>query len=430
MIRDPRVKGAAPLRSYFEHFDRIEVYGPYAFKLFWKKKVYISRDVVMGLFPLPRWLYGHAEDGAAYPKGEVAAHFDEHWYNGRAIGTGPFRFVEHAQGLELVLERNESYFQGRAALDSIRYHIIPDQVFQILKFQRGKLDIIELTPTQYQALVVNSPGSKFSAGIYQVRLQDRLGYRYIGWNSDSKLFSDKRVRQAMTHAFDRDRIIKEVFADLGTVITGNFYKDSPWYDRDLVARQFNLDKAGQLLDEAGWTDRGQGVRQKFFNGFWLDFEFELLAYGHSAEFQNAADIFKEDLAKIGVRVTVVPIAWPQMLGAMQGREFQAFTGGWGLDWEADPNQVWHSSQADVAGGSNFVGFRNPEADKIIEEAQSTFDFERRRDLFHRFHQIVYEEQPYTFFMASKRVIAIQPGVNNLTVQAPRPQRLYHLIWKQ
>jgi len=347
-----------------------------------------------------------------------------------AIGSGPFRFAQHTPGLELVLERNESYFQGRAALNSVRYHIIPDQVFQILKFQRGKLDIIELTPTQYEALVVNSPGSKFSVGIYDVRLQDRLGYRYIGWNSSSRLFSDKRARQAMTCAFDRERIIKEVFANLGTVITGNFYKDSPWYDREIVPRTFNLDKAGQLLDEAGWTDRGEGVRQKFFDGFYVDFEFEMLAYGHSAEFQHAADIFKDDLAKIGVRMKVVPLPWPQMLDAMTSRKFEAFTGGWGLDWEADPNQVWHSSQAEVAGGSNFVGFKNPEADEIIEEAQTTFDFDRRRELFHRFHGIVFEEQPYTFFMASKRVIATQPGVHNLKLQAPRPQRLYHLIWKE
>lgn len=432
MLLDEKVAGAASSRSYFEDFDRIEVVNDHEFKLHWKKKVYKSKAVVLeGVRPVPRWLYGYNEDGELYDKAIVADKFNSHWYNDRAIGTGPYRFVESKPGEFLKLTRNEEYFGGKTALKKITYLIIKDPNLRLLKFKKGELDVMSLTPTQYRKEILEDENSPFNKGKFQKHKLPRLAYRYLGWNAKNPLFADKRARRAMTHAFNREKMVSEVFSDLGRVTTSNFYIDSPWNDKSIKPLKFDLDKSKALLAEAGWKDSdGDGVLDKKVNGEKKDFEFRLLIYNSSPEFKSMGDIFKEDLIKIGVRLKVTPVDWPTMQKKMEDKEFEAFTGGWGLDWDADPNQLWHSTQADKPKGSNFVSFKNAEADKIIEDSSVAFDHATRVKLFNRFHQIVHEEQPYSFFMAPDSVMVYQNNVENMTFQKPRPQVLYQLLWKQ
>ncbi len=431
MIRDEKVSGAAPQRSFFEFLDRVEAINDREFKVYWKKRVYTSRSTTLGLYPAPRWLYGADEDGNLYPKETVGLKLDTHWYNDRAIGTGPFRFVESKPGEFVRLTRNEDYFATRPPLKGITYQIIRDPGAQLLRFKNGELDLMTLSATQYRKEIQEAAAdSPFKTGRFKHDVIPRLAYRYLGWNARNPLFEDKRVRRAMTHAFDREKIVKDVFVGLGRVITGGFYVDAPWYDKSIAPFPFDLAEAARLLDEAGWRDSdGDGVRDRLVEGRKLDFEFTLLIYNNFPEIKSAADIFKEDLIKVGVKLTVSPVDWPAMQKKMEDKEFEAYTGGWGLLWEEDPNQLWHSSQADKPKGSNFVNFRNAEADRIIEEAQVTFDFEGRKRLLNRFHAIVHEEQPYTFFFAPDTVVTYHASLKNVTYQKPRPQILYHLMWK-
>ena len=97
--------------------------------------------------------------------------------------------------------------------------------------------------------------------------------------------------------------------------------------------------------------------------------------------------------------------------------------GWSLSWESDPYQLWHSSQIDK--GSNFVGFRSEEADRIIETARQEFDLEKRIPLYHRFHEILHEEQPYTFLFTAEALVAVSRRFENVNVF---PMGLYPLEW--
>jgi peptide/nickel transport system substrate-binding protein len=87
--------------------------------------------------------------------------------------------------------------------------------------------------------------------------------------------------------------------------------------------------------------------------------------------------------------------------------------GWSLGWDTDPYQLWHSSQADK--GSNFVGFRNEEADRLIEAARKEFDPQKRRQMYYRFSKILYEEQPYTFLFTTDALVAVARRFQNVVV---------------
>lgn len=422
LILNPQVQ-AAHSRNYYQDVESWKAVDDHTVVIRWKKKTYQSLAFTMGLYPTPKWLYTKDEDGNTLPSSTLGLKFNEHWYNNKAIGCGPYRFVEWRQGVLIKLERFDEYSAGDLPpIKEIQYHLIRDKNQQLLNFQSGLLDIHGLTFAQYRESVLEGPKeSKYRDGTYKIENITRMVYRYLGWNLEDYRFSDKRVRRAMTHAFDRRYVIDNVLYGLGTLTTGSFYRHSPAYDSSIDPIPFDLEKAKELLTEAGWVDtNGDGIRDKEINGERKEFEFPMIIYGYRPEVRSWSTLFKENLYKIGVQCTLVPVEWSVMLKKMEDREFVAYTGGWGLDPDGDPYQIWHSSQADEPKSSNRIGFRNAEADKIIETLRSTFDREERIRLQHKFHRIVHEEQPYTFLYNENIVVANQPWVHNVDYQVIRP----------
>ena len=89
--------------------------------------------------------------------------------------------------------------------------------------------------------------------------------------------------------------------------------------------------------------------------------------------------------------------------------------GWRGGITPDPYQLWHSSMAEVESSSNFIGFANPEADKLIEEISLTFDQEKRNVLYHKFHRLIHEEAPYIFLVSPSSLSAVSARYRNLRI---------------
>ena len=102
-----------------------------------------------------------------------------------------------------------------------------------------------------------------------------------------------------------------------------------------------------------------------------------------------------------------------LLERVDKREFDAILMGWSMPPDPDPYQVWHSSQADH--GSNYIGFVNPEADRLVEEARLSFDRQERIRLYHRFQEILHEEQPYLFLLAPKVLAAGDKRIQGIRI---------------
>jgi ABC-type transport system substrate-binding protein len=199
-------------------------------------------------------------------------------------------------------------------------------------------------------------------------------------------------------------------------------------DPTIEALPFSLDKARALLKEAGWTDSdGDGLLDKVIEGKKTPFEFTMLLY-NKPEYSSLANIFKEDLLKVGVRMTVSVVEWSLMQKRMEEKNFDAYTGGWGMTWDTDPFQIWHSTQADVARGSNKVGFRSTQADGLIKELRSTFEPEKRKAMLHEVHRIIHEAQPYSFFMVQKFVYCWRKEVKGVRFAKVRPIEDYRPWW--
>ena len=424
MILNPQVE-CPHLRNYYNDLEYCKVIDDYTVVFRWKKKTYQALDFTIGLSPMPHFIYANDEDGKLFEKSVAGLKFNNHWYNNRPIGCGPYEFVSYEQGSSLKLKRFEDYYGNKPAISEIQYFIYPDGKQNVLKIKSRTQDFGIMYPTEYREEIVNGkPSSDFKNGKIKTGYFDETSFRYIGYNMDCPLFQDKRVRWAMSHSLNVPYILKNIYMDLGTPISGPFYFKSPAYDKSIPPIAYDLEKAKKLLDDAGWKDTdGDGLRDKVINGKKTQFEFSMLMPGGIQEYTSSMNIFKEALIKIGIKMTLSEVDWALMQKRMEDKDFQAMSGAWGLSWEVDPYQIWHSSQASTPKSSNHISYRNPEADKIIEELRVTFEPQKRVELYHKFHKLIYEEQPYTLLFNNRRCAVWWDNLDNVVFTPLRPYTL-------
>ncbi len=430
MILNPQVENGA-MKNYYQDIERYEAVDDHTLVIRWKKKTQQSLSMSLELFPLPRFLYAFAEDGTEHPPETLGLRFNQHWYNNKGIvGTGPYRFESYKPGVKIDVVRNEDYYGEKPAIKTFSYPIFTDPKQTVLKLKAGEINFSSLRPSQYREEVLrwqDVPSDKrpkdnpFTNGTLVCETTDYPAYSYLGWNADKPIFSDAKVRTAMTLALNRKEMVEKVFVGLGEVANGPWLPQTGTLDPNIDPLEFDLDRAKKLLAEAGWTDTdGDGLLDKVINGQRMPFEFTLLIVSNSPEYTSLSNIFKEDLLKIGVKMKVEAAEWSLMQKRMNEKKFDAFTGGWAMGWENDPYQLWHSSQADVPKGSNRVGFRNKEADEIIEKLRETFDKEKRIELFRRLHRLIYDAQAYTFLRVVKAAYCWHKNVKVTAWSKVRP----------
>ena len=402
------------MRNYFEDLQDLRVIDRYTFQVIWKRRYWKSEELTLGLNPLPRHFY---QFDPANPDGFT----DNAERNRMIVGCGPWIFESWEKGKEFTFRRNEAYYAPKPYLLRQMSKIIREPTASLEALRNGEIDRMNLQPEQWVDQIKDKAfNDKFAKFQYPAR-----AFSFIGYNLRRDLFKDKNVRLALTHLVNRDRILKEVYHDLGKIVSGPFYIDSSSYDQGIKPWPFDVDKAKALLAEAGWKDTvGDGVLRK--DG--QKFEFTYMAVSSSKIGEQIAAIVRDDFAKAGIIVTINPVEWSVFTQRLDERNFDVCQLGWQLDWADDPYQIWHSSQADLPRGSNFVGFKNPEADRIIEEARREFDLAKRTEMYHRLHRLLHEEQPYTFLISPDQLIAQDKRFHNAKVWQPMNDMYPDSFW--
>ncbi|MCK8602723.1 peptide-binding protein [Desulfoferrobacter suflitae] len=392
-IRDPKVD-SAHLRNYYQDIDRLEVIDDHTVRYHYRIPYFRALEFCGGIPIVAAHLFSETEDFNQSPIGRSP------------LGTGPFRFLKWDTGKEIVLVRNEQYWGEKPKLERVVFKVITDSTVALQVLKKGGLDLMSLRPIQW---VKQTGSERFHKNFRKIKYYLPT-YSYVGWNLRRPMFSDRRVRQAMTMLVNRESILKELLFGLGTIVTGNFYINSPAYNRYIQPYPYDPEGAVALLKAAGWEDHdGDGVLDK--DGAPFSFEFLISAGSKFAE--QLATIMQENLKQVGIQMGIRKLEWAVFIQNIQQHQFDACTLAWSLSWESDPFQLWHSSQAEK--GSNFVGFKNAEADAIIETARKEFDAAKRNVLFHRFHEIIHEEQPYTFLFTTEALVAVARRFQNVQV---------------
>ncbi len=305
------------------------------------------------------------------------------------IGMGPYKLQRWTPGQEVVLDSNRDYFENRPYIDRYIYKIIPDPATMFLELQAGGVDIMGLTPIQYTKQTVND----FFRKNFQKFRYPVFAYTYLGFNLKYPLFKDKRVRQAIAYAVDKSEIVDVVLFGLGRPATGPYVPDTWSYNPNVKAYEYNPDKATHLLAEAGWKDSdGDGILDK--DG--RPFEFTILTNMGNLQRMNTATIIQWRLAKIGIRVEIRALEWSTFINEfIDNRRFQAVILGWSIGIDPDQYDIWYSGKTKKK-EFNFVSYRNPEVDALLEKGRRTFNIEERKKAYYRIQEILAEELPYIF----------------------------------
>lgn len=376
-ITNPGVD-AASLANYYRDIERVEKISEREVKFIMKRVYFKSLEFAGGMPIMPKHIYSFDDPDE----------FNKRISN--PIGSGPYIFEKWNVGREVVLRRSENYWGRKPKLSKVVYKIITNDIAAIQALRAGDTDYLRPLPDQFSDL---SKDEEFKKDFYCLSYwTPAVGYFWIGWNQDRPFFKERVVRLAMTYLVDREMICKHLLRSPDAIVpTGNFYMFGPQSDPNIKPLPYDPDKAKQLLEDAGWVDSdGDGVRDKAG----VAFRFRYMIVSGTYLHEQMAKLVKDEAAKAGIEVIIDPYEWSVFIQKVQNREFDAVNMAWAGGLAGDPYQIWHSSQ--IEGGSNYVGFSNSEADAIIEEARRTLDDDKRNKLYHKFHRIIHDEQPYTF----------------------------------
>jgi len=318
----------------------------------------------------------------------------------KPVGTGPYKFKDWVAGQKIVLVSNRDYFEGRPYIDGYILRIIPDMATMFLELRAGGIDRMNLTPLQYTRQTENP---LFHRNYNKFRYLS-FAYTFVGYNLKNPLFADRRVRQSLAMAIDKEEIIQGVLLGLGKPATGPF-KPGTWaYNPNVMTFPHDPAKARALLAEAGWQDRnGDGLLDK--DG--QPFAFELLVNQGNEVRGKCAEIIQRRLAEIGISVKIRVVEWAAFVNDfINKRRFDATILGWTIPLDPDLYDVWHSSKTGPQ-ELNFTSFKNEEVDRLLEKGRSTFNLEERKKCYYRIQEILAEEQPYTFLYVPDALPIIQ-----------------------
>ena len=368
-------------RSSFELVKKAEVLDPYTFRATYKQPFSPGLES-WGMGIIPKHLLEKVDINTAS-------------FNRKPVGTGPFRFVEWVSDEKIVVDANPTYFDGKPDLDRIIYRIIPETALNEMEILTRGVDYSSVFPFEYRRM-----GQVPFLKIYS---QPSLGYTYIGYNFKNPLFQDKRVRQALTHAINREEIVQYVLYGLGTVASGPF-PDHLWYHNPHVKPiPYDPQKARQLLSEAGWKDtNGDGILEQEGKPF----RFTLITNSGNDTRRDVGVLVQRQLREIGIDITFELYEWSVFLkNFINTKHFDACILGWSLSVDPDAYEIWHSSQ--IEKGFNFISYQNPRVDRLWEEGRREYDLEKRKQIYWQIHELIAEDQPYTFLYVPLSISALQ-----------------------
>jgi ABC-type transport system substrate-binding protein len=385
-------KNLSPRTSDFEPIKSVEAVNPHLVRVTYKRLFSPAVNVwTMGILPAhllrPEIIAKEAEERGLSGAAVDSFGLRDSSFNRGPVGTGPFRFEEW-QGDELIkLTRNEDYWDVPPIYRNYYFRVIPDPLTKELEFRSGAIDSYQLQPFQVARFE--------SSSRYRTLSGLGSGYTYIGYNNRLPLFSDPRVRRALGMAIDVDEIIRYVMYGEGERTTGPYPKQTDWYDHGVAPLPYDPKGALLILESLGWQKNDEGLLEK--DG--KIFEFNLITNHGNLIRKAILSVVQSSWRRLGVKVNTQVFEWAVFLeDFVNPGRFDAVILGWLMGVDPDLFQIWHSTQAG-RNQLNFVGYGNPDADRIIEALRREYGRDRQVKLARELHRIIATDQPYTFLYA-------------------------------
>jgi peptide/nickel transport system substrate-binding protein len=369
-------------------------------------------DVTFMVNVAPTYIYPskyHAETG-------------EEEYTGKPVGTGPFKLKEWNAQQRTVLEAYEDHFRGRPNFDEFRLDVVPEAGGRLAALESGEADnsIWALNAEDNQTLV--------DSGDFTVFETMNVATNHFPLNNTHPVLGDKAVRKAMMHAIDRQALADDIFQGQAIVATSNL---SPavekYYNPDVTTYDFNPDTARQLLEDAGWVEGDDGIREK--DGQKLSFT--CVAITGDSNRRPEAEIAQQLYKDVGMDMQLQEATVDIILEAMVAGEMDMSLFNWTYGGNSgDPDA---RDTLGTGGANNFSNFSNERVDELLSAGVTELDEEKRIEMYREIQAIVAEEVPFIFLLVFTGFAFYNNRVKGLPDSVLQSDNIYPFLfqlWKE
>jgi peptide/nickel transport system substrate-binding protein len=309
------------------------------------------------------------------------------------VGTGPFRYVSWQRGQQVVLEKNPEYWRGPVKIDRVIYRPIVEDQARLTELLTGAVDLIVNVPPDFVGQL---------EGNAKVALLKQVGAHvwYLGINNQKKPFDDKRVRQALNYAVNKDAIVSDVLKGTGAPSRGPVLPGTWGAEPALKAYPYDPARARKLLAEAGYP-----------NGFTTTLWVPESGSGMQSPVAMAT-VMQSNLKAVGVNATLQTMEWGAFLAKLRSREQDLFALSW-MAGSEDPDLVLypllHSSQW-TPNGPNRALYKNDRFDDLLAQARQVTDQAKRAELYREAQKILVDDAPWIFVDHEVQIAAMSKRV--------------------
>lgn len=381
---------AAFMRPFYDQIKSAEIVDKYTVKFFVKEKYFKNFDVVAMLDVVPKSIYND-------PKKKHSKSF---------VGAGPYKLKRYNKGQRIVLEKVKNWWgstipalKGHYNFSEIIFRFARDETVEIEMLKKGRIDSLGLAPDGF---IRRTDGDYWDKIINKYQIENKSSGRFdlVSFNLKKDFFKDRKVRLALNHLFNRKLLNQKFYFGKKQRAVGPFFRGSVFTSPKVKPIDYDQEAARKLLREAGWNDSDKdGVLNKKINGRKTDFRFTLIYASKDRE--KYLTMYKEDLARAGIQLDLKYLEWNSFSKLIDDRNFDALIMSWGAGGEnPDPKALWHSD-SDRKGGSNYLGYSNPEVDKLIDEARKILDREKRIPIMRKIHELIAHDVPCIFLFNKK-----------------------------
>ncbi len=375
-------KISSPYSAGFRFIKSVTVLGKYKLKVKYKKPYFKALQIWM-IGILPKHILKN-ESNLMNSK-----------FNRHPIGTGAYKLEQLVYSQDIILSAFDEYFEGRAKIDKIRFHIISDPTTRFLMLKSSKLDMGNVEPMAYERQLDPAFLQK-----YKIYEEISHFYTYLGFNLRLKKFQDPDVRLALSLAIDREELVALLFFKHAKVCTGPFLPGSLAFNTKIKAPSQDIQEAKRLLKKAGYDEKNP-------------LRFEIATSNATSIRPYAAEILQYQLKRVGVVVTLRVMEWQAFLNMVVfPHKFDTVLLGWGLSPIPDPYLFWHKD-SDKKGGFNLVGYNNVEVNKMIEESQSIIDTKILAKNWQKIFQLITDDNPYLFLYIPNSITVVNKDIKNI-----------------
>ncbi|MEC0201148.1 ABC transporter substrate-binding protein [Paenibacillus lautus] len=317
----------------------------------------------------------------------------------KPIGSGQYVLKSFAPGQEVVLEANPNYFLGAPKIKNVIYKTTTDET-KLAMFQSGEIDMDMVTVNE------DTVEELKSMGFLDINIFPTNGYGYVAMNHKNPKFQDAKVRQALLYGLNRAEIVEIIYGPYANVINIPQSNVSWAYTTEGIdTHEFDIEKAKQLLDEAGWVPGADGIREKDGQKFEIHFS----ATADNPVVDALIPVMNQNYQELGIKIVAETLDFNAIMDKKDKGDFEMFFAAWGLT--PDPESTVYRTD----GQQNDIGYSNPAYDAAMDKGLKAFDLEERKAAYAEAYQVLNQDVPDLPIYQRRDMWGINSRVNGMEI---------------